>query len=217
MNCQDVSNLLDRRESIDLTPGRKESLGEHLLACEHCASAWRASGMLRSFAEMPPPSPRPGLLEDAMRLAAAAPRRPQRRPVSFWLGGALAAGLAIVAVLGLYAPAGPERSDIPGGLAIALHETREITLAIDSAESLTDAQIHVVLSGGIALAGGQGRRDLRWTADIDVGINRLTIPVMAVSSEDAELLVEVEHGSKHRRVLLPVRVVSADKEGLAIG
>lgn len=221
MNCQDVTNLLDRRQGADLTPAQQESLGEHLFACESCESAWRASRMLRSFAETPPPSPRAGLLEETMDLVAAASRRPQRPPESFWLGGALgaalAASIAIVAVLGLYSPAAPERSDVSGGLTIALHETRDITLAIDSADSLADAQIRVTLSGGIALAGRAGQRDLRWTADIDAGINRLTIPVIAVGSEDAELLVEVEHGSKHRRFLVQVDVVSVDEEGLATG
>lgn len=213
MNCQVVATLLDNRLSVGLTPAQEDQLGEHLLTCESCESAWRASRMLRSWAELPVPSPRQELLAETIRFAGAqSDRSCPRTGSSFWLGGALgaalAASIAIVAVLGLYSPVEPGRSDVPSVLAITLHETRDITLSIDSAESLAGAQIHVVLSGGIELVGRSGQRDIRWTSDIDAGVNRLTIPIVAISGEDAEVLVEVEHGGQHRRFLVQVDVAS---------
>lgn len=223
MDCQDISNLLDKRRGHDLTGDQEARVGRHLLTCESCESAWRASRMLRTISDARTPSPRDGLLEETMRLVAGSPRRPHRRSGSFWLGGALgaalAASIAIAAVLWIDSPTDRQRGEASPRLAIALHETRDITLAVDSPEDLAGAGIHLGITGGIELAGRgrSGQRDMRWTADISAGINRLTIPIVAVSSEDAELLVEIEHGQEYRRFVVQVNVVSPDTDSLAAG
>lgn len=223
MECQDISNLLDSRRGRDLTGDQEKHVGEHLLTCEHCASAWRASRMLRTFSDMPSPSPRDGLLEETMQLVTESSHRPHRRSASFWLGGALgaalAASIAIATFFWIDSPTDRQRGEASSGLAIALYETRDITLAVDSPEGLAGARIHVGITGGIELAGRgrSGQRDMRWTADINAGINRLTIPVVAVSSENAELLVEIEHGQEYRRFVMQVDIVSADTDSLADG
>ena len=221
MNCQDITDLLDSRSNADFTVAQLLRLGEHVLACESCESAWRASRMLRLWGETRTPPPRADLLLETMRIAATEPPQAQQQPRLAWLsaalGAALAASIAVVVVLGIHFPRTSDPGDPAPGLTIALHETRDVTLAIDSVENLTDARIRVALSGGIELAGRLGQRELRWTADIDAGINRLTIPIVAVGSEDAELLVEVEHGSKHRRFLVQVDVVSDAEARLMTG
>lgn len=222
MNCQDVINLLDSAPSVALSAEERERLADHRRVCESCEHAWLASETLRSFGETAVPPPRADFLQETMRVAAPSSGGSRRGPPSFWLGGALgaalAAGMAIVAVFGTYPSASREHGNAPETLAIALYETRAITLAIDSAESLRGARIRVAVSGGIELANPLRQQDIRWVADIDAGTNRLTIPVVAVRSEDAELFVEVEHGSRHRHFRIRVDVVAAaDASDLAIG
>lgn len=223
MNCQEINDLLDSRRSRDLTADQEERVGEHLLACESCESAWRASRMLGAYGDAPSPAPREGLLEETWRLVAESTRRARRRTGSFWLGGAvgaaLAASIAIAAVLWVDSPVDVQPGGVSSGLAIALHETRDITLEVDSPRGLADARIHVGTSGGIEIAGrrGSGQRDMRWTADISAGINRLTIPILAVSSEDAQLLVEIEHGQEYRRFVVQVDVVPPDTDRFGAG
>lgn len=221
MNCQDARDLLDDRPRIGPNAVQLERLDEHLRVCEACRSAWHAYRTLRSLQATLAPEPRLGFFEETLRLVAPTPRGARQR-APFWLGGALgaalAASIAVVAIVGIRAPASFERSDAVPGLTIALDKTQDITIAITSAEALAGAQIRVALSGGIAMQGAGGRRDIRWTADINAGVNRLTLPVRAISTEDAQLLVEVLHDSKSRTYLVPVEIVaSRQREGSAVG
>ncbi len=119
----------------------------------------------------------------------------------------MAASIAVAVVFGVSSPSAPDASDSPPGITIALNETRNMTFSIDSAETLADAEIHVTLTGGIELEGRTGQRDVRWTTDINAGVNRLMLPVIAVGGEYAELLVEVEHDGKTQRFRVPIEVV----------
>jgi len=211
MNCKDVANLLDNRPKSELSPVEEERLAGHMLVCADCASAWRASALLRSVAEGATAGPRKELFQETMSLVREQTHRPRHASSSFWLGGvlgaAMAASIAIAVVFGVYSPSAPDDSDLPPAITIALNETRKVTFAIDSVESLADAEIHVTLTGGIELEGRPGQRDVRWTTDINAGVNRLMLPVIAVGNENAELLVEVGHDGRFRRFLVPIEVI----------
>jgi hypothetical protein len=89
-------------------------------------------------------------------------------------------------------------------IAMAMNEQRDISISLTSPETLTDAEIHVVLSGEIGLEGFEGRKELRWRTNLDRGDNQLTLPVIALGTGGGQLLVEVVHGDKRRTFVVDI-------------
>jgi anti-sigma factor RsiW len=213
MNCHDIGNLLDSREVLELTETQRVAVNAHLRDCSRCEDEWRAVRTLRDVSTVPTPAPRQDLFSEAMRLATAAgaPReaRPPRQP-SFWLGagfgGAIAASLvAAITTLGP-APWTSTVDPITPTITVALNEPRDVDVAITSAEALEQAEIRVVLTGGVRLAGFADRSEVQWRADLDQGINRLSLPVIAVNGNGGQVVVEVEHASKRQVFVVNVGV-----------
>ena len=210
MKCEDIANLLDEGELPRLPAEWLEDVEMHVSSCQSCADEWRAVQALRAWRDLPTPSARPELLAETMRRATQ-PGVVRGRRNAFLsgvgLGGALAAGI-VVAVMAL-SPAIQETVDsaVPA-LAIALNEAHDVSVAIDSSEALMDAQIRVVLTGGIQLAGFDDQRVLSWTTDLDRGANRLTLPVIAVSPDGGQVVVEVAHERTRQVFVVDVDVAA---------
>jgi hypothetical protein len=210
MKCEDIANLLDEGELPRLPAEWLEDVEAHVSSCESCANEWRAVQALRSWRDLPTPSARPELLAEVMRRATQPGVARERRNAFLTgagLGGALAACI-VVAVMAL-SPAIQETADSPvPALAIALNEPHDVSVAIDSSEALMGAQIRVVLTGGIQLAGFDDQTVLSWTTDLDRGANRLTLPVIAVRADGGQVLVEVAHEHKRQIFIVDVDVAS---------
>jgi len=210
MNCQDIANLLDDSEILGLPPARQAEVDAHVASCESCAHEWRAARALYSWRDLPTVSTRPGFFAEVMRQATR-PGVARVRRNAFWtgagIGGALAAGI-VIAVMSVR-PA--LEQNVVGGtpaLTIALNEPHDVSVAIDSSEALMGAQIRVVLTGGIQLAGFDDQSVLSWTTDLDRGANRLTLPVVAVGPDGGQVLVEVAHERKRQIFVVDVGVAS---------
>jgi hypothetical protein len=225
MNCEDIGNLLDNREILKLTPDQQSAVSEHLRGCERCNSEWRAVRALWEVATVPTPAPRAQLFSETMRLATSLAEyrggQPAGgRPPSFWLGaglgGALAAGI-VIAIMGGNPVSQSTQQTLAGtatstpSITIALNEPRDVDVAISSAAALTGAQIRVVLTGGVRLAGYRDRSVVSWQTDLDAGVNRLTLPVLAINPGGGQVLVEVEHSSKRQIFVVNVGVEAADE------
>jgi hypothetical protein len=98
-----------------------------------------------------------------------------------------------------------------------LNETRDVNVAVESPEALAGAQIHVTLSGAIGLRGFDGQRELRWTADLDRGVNQLTLPVVALGASGGQVLVEVTHGDRRRTFVIDVRALGVGTTPTVVG
>jgi hypothetical protein len=120
------------------------------------------------------------------------------------VGGALAAGIALVAV-NYYRGADDGARAVPS-LTMSLNETRDITVTIDSPEAFMDVEVRVLLAGGIELKGLSGRHELKWKTDLEAGINRLTLPIVAADSSGGKLLVAVGYGAKQRAFVVQIDV-----------
>lgn len=218
MNCEQIGNLLDNGEILELTPHQQGAVTEHLRGCERCNSEWRAVRALWEVATLPAPAPREGLFSEAMRLATTLAEyrggtRAERSRPSFWLGaalgGALAAGL-VIAVMGTL----PRPETAPAAapaITIALNEVRDVGVGIDSAQPLSGAEIRVVLTGGVRLAGFDDRSVVSWRTDLDQGVNRLTLPLVAVGPGSGQVLVEVEHASKRQIFVVDVGIDGSEE------
>ncbi len=141
--------------------------------------------------------------------SASVPGSVSRYRHGFWTG--LAAGMAlaasvVVAVLWLRSDVPqPPLSTVVPQLTMVLHETRDVSIAMESAEALTNVEIRVLLSGSVVLAGFEGQRELSWRTDLDRGMNRLTLPVVAQRAGAGQVLVEVVHQDRRRTFVVDVR------------
>jgi len=225
MKCDDVQTLLiDGREAGD--PAGRRMAMEHLAICESCRDAQYAAGVLRVERSRAVPGPRPGAVERAVAAATRASRQPPSRETprranltrgrSFWAGAvagaASAAAAAVLAWAALLAPGLGVLGTPPAAtpeVTLALHETRDVNIAVDTPSALADAEIRVVLTGAISLYGFAEQRELRWRTDLDAGSNRLSLPVVATGAAGGQLLVEVQHGRKRRTFVVDVRGAEA--------
>lgn len=169
---------------------------------------------------MPVPEPRPGFVDraiaNAVDVAAPAPRRGWRAVVGrreAWWGaavGALAAALAIVALL--------PRAALDGGandVALALNESREISVVIEAERELTDATIRIQVTGGVELAGFADQPQVEWTATLEQGANVLALPVYARLPGEGRLVAVIEHDGRTKRVVVELHVVEVPTTGRA--
>ena len=209
MKCEDVLMVLDEgRPGNELA---RRAAGEHLSSCDDCRSAAHALAVLKAERNLPidPPS------EDAFRRAivAAASRQESERPrrATFWLGVGVGAALAasVAAAVVMLRPLADSAGLGVPAVTLAVNEVRNVDLALTAPEPLASAEIHVSLSGEIGLDGFADQRELRWTTDLDRGVNQLTLPIVALGAHGGQVLVEVRYGDKHRTFVVDVHAVRA--------
>lgn len=219
MKCEDVVNVLQGASRGNDPAGRRIA-EDHLAACDSCRSAVRAVTVLQTESSASIPEPPPGAFERALLSAAQRPNaQASGRRSGFWwgvgVGGALAAAITL-AVLGVLPAVRQPAATAAPGVTIALYETRDVNIALDSPVALAGAQIHVVLRGAIGLQGFEGERELRWSTDLSRGVNQLTLPVVALGADGGQLTVEVQHQERRRLFIIDVRtsaVAGADNAG----
>src|SRR4029078_998810 len=95
------------------------------------------------------------------------------------------------------------QSPPPGAPAVtlAINEERDVSVAVSSPAPLSSEEIHVAVSGDIGLRGFAEQRELRWSTDLDRGVNQLTLPIIALGPHGGQVLGEIPHGHKRRRVV----------------
>jgi len=203
MDCTEVSTLLEPYSKEQLTSDQKDAIDAHLGRCDSCGSAAYALAVLRSHRDVAVPPPRPELLSEVIThasLAQIATATATRAGDRFWLGAGLGGALAAGMVFALFnfdavrpEQAGPSLTQ----LSIALNDIRDVNVAIESPATMMDAAIRVVLTGTVALSGYEGQSELRWTTDLDPGVNMLSLPVTMVGTSGGQVFVEVTHENRH--------------------
>jgi hypothetical protein len=161
---------------------------------------------------MPVPEPSAGFVDRALAKASGAARiRESRgwreifaRPLTWWAaaGGALAASLAWFILISLQST--PDTSRVQ----LALHESRDISLVIDSERALEGATIRLYVTGSVALAGYEDQQEIQWLASLSPGANLLSLPVVARGPGDGSVVAVIEHEGKTRRVSVALHVSS---------
>ena len=196
MRCE---NAIDTIRTVGAQPGAnlREAM-DHAGDCADCQAALR---------DEPIPIVDDAVIEHAVEYAlATSPSQRYRR--GFWTGlasgAALAATLAALVVGGWLWDRGVAPVAVPEVRA-ALNQRSDVTVAVESPEPLANAEVRVELRGGVELAGYAGQRELRWSTNLDRGVNQLTLPVVAIDAGGGQVLVEVMHGQKRRTFVLDVR------------
>ena len=169
----------------------------------------------QALRRMPVPEPRPGFVDRAFANATGAAHSPElRRPGwlrhlatrwETWIGAALGGAVAAALVLLLLRPLEPGTID-RDGITLALNETRDIEVLIDSERNLDDATIRIVASGGVVLDGFDNEREIGWQANLERGSNVLSLPVVARSPGKGQLVAVIEHQGRTKRIAINLRV-----------
>lgn len=163
---------------------------------------------------MPVPEPGPEFVERALAKAVGAARPSSGHSVlrgfalswQTWAGAALGGAVVAILMLVLLRPVEQTGASAPG-IALILHETRDIDVMIDSERALEGATIRIVASGSVALNGFDDDREIGWQADLERGSNLLSLPVVARSAGKGQLVAIIEHEGRTRRVMINVTVL----------
>jgi len=209
MRCEDA---VETMRTVGSQPGANlRAAMDHVAECNDCQAALRAIDALRMVHDEPTPPVGDAVIQRAVDRALAS-RPEQRYRRGFWAGAlsgaVLAAAIGVVAVsLWMLGTGGNAPVAVPE-VRLALNQRSDVTVALESPEALANAEVRIELRGGVELAGYAGQRELKWSTDLDRGINELTLPVVAIDSSGGQVLVEVTHGEKRRAFVLDVRAAA---------
>jgi hypothetical protein len=171
--------------------------------------------LTRALRSMPAPEPRPEFVEQALAKATRQALHDRQsgngrlRHIATrwetWLGAAM--GGAIAAALTIFLLRPVVQSTVPeGDVTLALNETREIQVRIESERPLENATIRIAVTGEIALDGFEDERHIDWRANLDRGTNVLFLPVVARGQSGGRLVAIVEHEGRTRTMAIELRV-----------
>lgn len=169
---------------------------------------------------MPVPPLRAGFAEEALsRAAAATPPIPRSRLAAIgrwetWMGAAVGAALAVMATVFVMRPnvsVAPDETAI----ALAMDESRNVEVLIDSERTLEDATIRVATIGAVELDGLDDRHSVEWQTRLERGRNVLSLPVVARTEGPAQLVAVIEHQGRSRRIAIHLTVTPRVRGGNA--
>ena len=159
---------------------------------------------------MPIPPPRTGFVDRVLANSTAVPparpgriRAAFRRPTT-WLAagiGAVAASIAWLTLMTMGTQPAPEPR-----VTLALHESRDVSLVINSERNLEGATIRLYVTGSVALAGYEGQHEIQWLTSLTQGANLLSLPLVARTPGDGLVVAEIEHEGRTRRVSVAMHV-----------
>lgn len=115
----------------------------------------------------------------------------------FWLGtafgGAVAASLFTIAFFFGWIDSGSRPAVAMAEFVLALDEPRLMNLAFETDRNLDGAEISILLSGDVKIEGYGIQRELKWIENLDAGVNRLTLPVIASGINGGQMIVRMTH------------------------
>ena len=208
MNCEDIANNAVDIIAGTLSASRLADARQHIERCRDCRYALSGAEALASLKNRDTGETPAGLFDSITRQLSPE-MLAQQTSKRFWLGagfgGALAAAVFATALtlgwLGMPVTQAPEAVEF----VVALGEPRDLDIAIETDRPLQDATISIMLSGGVQLDGYGDRRELSWTSDLSAGINRLSLPVVAVDQAGGQMVVRLSHPASDQMFVIQLK------------
>ncbi len=209
MKCEDIVELAQSGESGVMDETGRQFVMEHIAECADCQNALRAVEATRWLRNQPIEPASDELFSRTMGVVMKQPEVGSDRKSGFWagmsVGGAIAATLfAAIVALGLLGTPVSRDTDT-AEFTVSLTEARDLNIAIDAATELPGATLSVSFFGGIELAGYASQRHLSWTADLDEGVNKLSLPIIALDDSGGQVVVRLDHPDSHQEFLVKLR------------
>lgn len=196
MNCAEFSEQVTALATDAMPEASRDDCLAHAACCAGCNAALRGRHATLAMQQLSIDEPPAELFE---RITAEVTRsQPRRgRSWSFWtgatFGGAVAASLlAIVLALGvLELPATQPKS--VAEFYVSVDEARMMHIAIEADRALPGAEISILLTGNVEVGGFGSRRELNWSDDLEAGVNKLSLPLIASGAGGGQLVVRLSH------------------------
>ena len=209
MSCEFSKDRLRALARGLLDDEERKQVQAHVNSCEDCRAALRGAEALAELAARETGTPRADLFESVVEQAVSQPVR-SPRDNRFWAGagvGAIAASILAVALF-----FGWEETRVPSGIApefsVSVDEPRQMDLAFETDRDLEGAKITILLSGSVEIDGYGPRRELSWTENLEAGVNRLSLPVIASGIEGGQMVVRLEHPQSEQVIIVRLPVDS---------
>lgn len=203
MNCEDILARVESRAVQPLTESDRQGFEKHISVCEECRSALRGSDAMHDVRNQGTESARDGLFDEIVGRIASVDQD-TKQDSRFWLGagfGSVAAAVIVAAFMSFGIVGEPEAETVPSIAAdftISMQETRDLNIAIDVDHAIAGARMSITLSGGVEIAGYSGQQELSWTDDLVAGVNKLTLPLIALDQSGGQMIVKLDHDDKHQ-------------------
>jgi hypothetical protein len=212
MNCEDAISSFQSTTENGPTDLESRKAAEHVADCDECRDALLGAAALHKLRDQEPVRSPENFFEQTMQ-SVAGNTMPQAAGLGFWhgmgIGAAVAASLVMAFMISFDAPSphGDSASAVPQ-FAIALHEPRNVNIAIEAGRELRGATVSVFLAGGVELAGFGNKREISWTTDLDKGVNQLQLPVVATDLHGGTILVRLDHEGEQKVFLVNLIISS---------
>ena len=209
MNCTDMAERIPALASDLLTGGEREACLAHVATCDTCADALRGAEAMQFLRRRDAGAAPQGLFQQVLDDVSGA-KDGDVGGRRFWLGtavgGAIAASLlAVVMMLGVLV----RPVDLAPQVAefyVSAQEPRMMHVAIETERALPGAEISVLLSGEVEIDGAGGRREFNWTEDLDAGVNKLSLPLLASGNGGGQMMVRLRHPDSEQIFVIDLRI-----------
>ena len=213
MNCEDLrDDLITHAAGEALEPEADARLQQHLKQCAGCRQRFEWERQVQDALEaqeVPEPS-----RDFEARVLAAATGADRRGGGGHWkrnsfIGGAVAAALAVGVFVGSGMESSPERSSEP-----VMAETVEpvqawereetVRLAFNSRSELEDVTLTIELPPHVEVSRFPGHSQLSWKVDLEPGDNVISLPLRIAFPEEGELVAHLGEGPDRRTFVAPI-------------
>jgi len=196
MNCEFLKDKIHAIAAETISDGERLIAIAHVNVCPDCRAALRGSEALLELRRRTYDAPSDDLFQQVLaRSVGGADRHAYGH--RFWLGtafgGAIAASLFAVAIFLGWTSSGQNPAVAPAEFIVAVGEARLMDLAFETDRNLDGATISILLSGDVEIEGYGMQRELTWSENLDAGVNRLSLPVLARGNRGGQMIVRMSH------------------------
>jgi len=196
MKCETLASRIPAVAAYEVSEDERHVIMDHVESCAECRTALRGSEALLELRRRKTDLP-PGDLFDRVVVNSTSGSGPQANTKRFWMGtafgGAVAASLFAVAIFLGWTGNDQDSTASTAEFVVALGEPRQMNLAFETDRQLHGARISILLSGDVEIEGYGMQRELAWTENLDSGVNRLALPVLANGLEGGQMIVRMSH------------------------
>lgn len=209
MKCEDIIAKAQSGESGLVDEAERRLIAEHIAGCDECQDAVHGVKATQLMRNQPTMNPAKDLFGSVMASVAQQTENTGTHRQGFWLGagtGAAVAATLFAAVVSLGLLRGPElRDNDPAEFYVSTSEPRELNIAIDAETALPGATVSLTFYGGIELAGYASQRHLSWSTDLEAGVNKLTLPIIALDDAGGQVIVRLDHPDSQQEFLVTMQ------------
>ena len=208
MNCESIANNVVDIVAGTLPASRLADARQHIERCRDCRDALSGAEALASLKDRDTGEVPAGLFDSITRRLSPE-MLAQQTSKRFWLGAGFGGAIAAAAFAAALALGwlGQPVTEVPETVEfiVGLGEPRDMDIAIETDRPLQGATISIMLSGGVELDGYGDRRELSWTSDLSAGINRLSLPLVAVDEAGGQMVVRLSHPASEQMFVVQLK------------